>query len=315
MKKILPIVIALLIVTATSVFAQSTVDLRVTRPAEHKVAKRVVQLLAESEDQDGDRAVFEWAQSNLSATDFAPSIYGVANAASYAEDQLNKIAPDQIVAIFGVGMTTNTGYAQTLPLTDELVGVSVYVQHPLTGRRIRARLFFVSPSQINLAIPSELLDGLHTLSGEPTTTIFVEQPSANKYCQKAVSVRRTNGGIFSANSSGRGLPAGLVLRVINGQHVYEAITHGKSIVVGAEPTFLVLFGTGLRHAADGTTVATIGGVSVPVMYAGPQGSGAQAFAGLDQVNIALPRALNGRATVSLAVTVDGRAANVLDLRF
>lgn len=38
---------------------------------------------------------------------------------------------------------------------------------------------------------------------------------------------------------------------------------------------------------------------------GPQGS----YAGLDQVNVVLPRSLAGRGEVDVLLTVDGRAAN------
>lgn len=52
--------------------------------------------------------------------------------------------------------------------------------------------------------------------------------------------------------------------------------------------------------------ATIGGVGVPVTYAGAQGG----YVGLDQVNVGpVPRALMGAGVVSVAVTVDGLAAN------
>jgi uncharacterized protein (TIGR03437 family) len=313
MKKFLTATIAIFVLFSANVFAQSASELRVNGPAKPVVAKRIVRALAELDGRDGDQDVHEWT-ANAATVDFAATIYGVANAASYAEEQLNSVAPDQIIAIFGTGLTTNTGYAQTLPLTTELSGVSVTIQHPVTGERLPAPLFFVSPSQINAAIPSALLNGLDTLSGELTTTIFVSQPNANKFSQKAVSLKRTNAGIFSANSSGRGLPAGLVLRVINQQFVYSPIVSGTPIVIANEPTYLVLFGTGLRHSS-GTVVASIGGVNVPVLYSGAQGTGPRAFAGLDQINILLPQSLNGRGNVNLVVTVDGLASNVLDLRF
>ena len=36
-----------------------------------------------------------------------------------------------------------------------------------------------------------------------------------------------------------------------------------------------------------------------------------AFAGLDQVNLLLPRSLAGRGDVDVALTVDGKAANIV----
>jgi uncharacterized protein (TIGR03437 family) len=50
---------------------------------------------------------------------------------------------------------------------------------------------------------------------------------------------------------------------------------------------------------------TIGGVAVPVFYAGAQGT----YPGLDQVNIVLPLQLRGKGEVDLILTVDGQAAN------
>lgn len=49
----------------------------------------------------------------------------------------------------------------------------------------------------------------------------------------------------------------------------------------------------------------IGGIAAPVIFAGEQGE----FAGLDQINVALPSALAGRGDVEVALTVDGKAAN------
>jgi uncharacterized protein (TIGR03437 family) len=55
--------------------------------------------------------------------------------------------------------------------------------------------------------------------------------------------------------------------------------------------------------------AVIGGVEAEVTWAGAQPT----FPGLDQINIRLPRSLAGRGEVELTVTVDGRAASVLEL--
>lgn len=73
----------------------------------------------------------------------------------------------------------------------------------------------------------------------------------------------------------------------------------------SDQVFLVLYGTGLRHA--GSVVMTVNGVNVPVLYFGAQGQ----FAGLDQINISLPRSLAGAGAVSIVATVDGVAANMV----
>jgi uncharacterized protein (TIGR03437 family) len=76
--------------------------------------------------------------------------------------------------------------------------------------------------------------------------------------------------------------------------------------------YLALFGTGIRHRRSLEKVsARIGELSVPVVYAGAQNS----FAGLDQVNLKLPRnsALSGEQEIE--VRVEGFVSNKVKVRF
>lgn len=74
-------------------------------------------------------------------------------------------------------------------------------------------------------------------------------------------------------------------------------------------TVLELYGTGIRgHSASGVT-CTVGGVSVPVLYAGAQGQSA----GLDQVNFSLPSSLANRSQLNIVLTVDGQIANTVTI--
>jgi len=86
---------------------------------------------------------------------------------------------------------------------------------------------------------------------------------------------------------------------------------GNPIDLGEEgdQVVLVLFGTGIRGRTSLAGVRlTVGGVSVPVAYAGEQPD----FVGLDQVNTAaLPRSLRGRGLVDVILTVDGKAPNTV----
>jgi len=60
----------------------------------------------------------------------------------------------------------------------------------------------------------------------------------------------------------------------------------------SDQLFLVLFGTGMRFRSSLSNVSVkIGGIDAPVEYAGPQGE----FAGLDQINVRLPRCWQGEA--------------------
>jgi uncharacterized protein (TIGR03437 family) len=107
----------------------------------------------------------------------------------------------------------------------------------------------------------------------------------------------------------------------NGAYAYESVAVfdqansrflTRPVALGAEgeQVFLVLFGTGIRHRSALTNVkATIGGIEIPVDYAGPQAG----FVGLDQVNVKLPRTLTGRGEVDVLLTVDGKSSNVVKL--
>ena len=78
--------------------------------------------------------------------------------------------------------------------------------------------------------------------------------------------------------------------------------------------------TGIRHApdpnpTDGNGVAesvqvNLGGVSAAPLFAGAQGE----FVGLDQINLQIPLSLAGRGEVEVVITVNGRAANTIQLR-
>ncbi len=63
-----------------------------------------------------------------------------------------------------------------------------------------------------------------------------------------------------------------------------------------------MYGTGFRNAT--TVTATIGNLSVPVLYAG-----ASSYSGEDQVNIGpIPPSLAGKGNVTVVVTADDKAA-------
>jgi uncharacterized protein (TIGR03437 family) len=126
-------------------------------------------------------------------------------------------------------------------------------------------------------------------------------------------------GLFTANSDGLGAPAAFALRVRDGRiepdletvAQYDAaqgrfVPRPIDLGPGNEQVFLILFGTGLRyHSGLPAVSAKIAGMETYVQYAGTQGD----FAGLDQVNVQLPRNLIGRGEVEVALTVEGKTAN------
>ena len=85
----------------------------------------------------------------------------------------------------------------------------------------------------------------------------------------------------------------------------------SSVSLGSskDQTYLFLFGTGFAAAGTGGVKVSIGGVSVPVKFAGSQGG----FAGLDQVNLLLPASLAGKGKVGIQLTANGIAANAVNV--
>jgi virginiamycin B lyase len=223
------------------------------------------------------------------------------------------VAAESIVAAFGSRLATATLAGTTLPLPTELANTRVSVRDSAGAVR-DAPLFFVSPAQVNYLMPAA------TASGAATITITSGDGSLSIGAAQLATVAP---GLFAANADGRGVAAANVLRIKadNSQSyepaaVFDAAQNrfvARAIDLGPESdrVFLILFGSGLRfRSALSTVTVRIGGVDVAVSFAGAQGD----FAGLDQVNLLLPRSLAGRGEVDLVLTVDGRVANTVTVR-
>jgi uncharacterized protein (TIGR03437 family) len=231
----------------------------------------------------------------------AASIATTVSAASFAP----AIAPDSIASVFGTGLAGSISIAATQPLPTTLDGVTVKIKDSASVER-NALLFFISPGQINFQVPSA------TAPGAATATIELNGGTLGA---GAVNVAVVAPGFFTFNGNGRGVPAGYALRVRGGAQTREAI-HQPGAANQFEPrpidlglpddqVWLVLFGTGIRgRTALSNVMAAIGGVNALVGYAGAQGD----FAGLDQVNLLVPRSLIGRGEVDVVLIVDGQTA-------
>src|SRR5262245_33025963 len=84
----------------------------------------------------------------------AQSVVSV-NAASF----LGPLAPATIAAAFGNNLATRLEAAQSLPLPTQIAGVTVRVIDSANVEHF-ARLFFVSPGQINYLIPEQAAPGV-----------------------------------------------------------------------------------------------------------------------------------------------------------
>jgi uncharacterized protein (TIGR03437 family) len=182
--------------------------------------------------------------------------------------------------------------------------VSVKVRDSVGEERL-APLFFVSPEQINFQVPRGTAVGMATVMVTSGDNIV------------AAGLARIAGvapGLFSANSTGRGVAAGFWTRVAEGgaqsvDYLFDLSTHESVPVDLGAPTdqiFLSIYGTGFR---GGTSVtATVGGDGVPVSSF----AAVRDYQGLDIVTIGpLPRTLIGRGEVDMSLAVDGTTANLV----
>ena len=218
------------------------------------------------------------------------------------------LAPNSIAASFGAGLANSTQVATTQPLPTSLNTTTVLVIDSRNTSRF-AQLFFASTGQINLLVPS----------GTTTGNAIVRTALEGAFVADGiVEITSVAPALFTTNSSGNGLAAAVLLRVkADGSQSFEPISRLDSATNTIVPVpidfgaatdrlFLLLFGTGIggRSSLSAVTVQ-VGGENAPVSFAGAQGD----FVGLDQINAELPRALIGKGSVTVNLTVDNRTAN------
>ena len=220
--------------------------------------------------------------------------------------QIEALAAESIISVYGADLASVTVAATTLPLPTSLTGNSVTVTDS-AGVARPAPLYFVSPGQINFEIPAG------TAAGTATVTI---QNQNGTIQSTTISIGAVSPGIFELN--GAGLVAAWVLPVISGvqqtlQPVYQVVSGSVvalpvSLGPATEQVYLEIYGTGFRNATNFT--ATVGGVNVPVLGA----AATSQFVGEDQVNIGpLPQALAGKGSVNIVLTANGQQANVVTI--
>lgn len=216
------------------------------------------------------------------------------NAASYAQT----IAPDSIVATFGTGISQSTASANSLPLPLTLNGVTVMVNN------LSAPLLYVSPTQINYVVPTNVDPGVATVK---------VMSGGTEIANGTVTIETVSPSIFTILSSGKGVPAAQVTADgVSFQPVGNSDGTPRVLSVGtaAKPNFLVLYGTGLRRRSSMTNVRVmIGGVQAEVSFLGAHSR----LVGVDQLNVKLPESLRGRGSVDVVVTIDGKTANTVTI--
>jgi uncharacterized protein (TIGR03437 family) len=220
------------------------------------------------------------------------------------------VAVNSLASLFGANMASGIAQATAQPLPTVLGGVALTVTDA-AGTPRAAPLLYVSPNQINFAIPDGTVPGLATL--------LVSTASSTQTFTAAVrSVAPT---LFSMNGTGSGVAAATAVAfqtanplVQSPVPVYQCGGSGCAAVpipLGAGTSVYVSFyGTGIRNRSSLANVgATIDGIGVPVLYAGP----APGYTGLDQVNVGLVLGLRGSGESNVVLTVDGQAANTVTI--
>ena len=232
------------------------------------------------------------------------SIVSAANPAAAA------IAPGSLATAYGKDLANSKAAGTPLPLPATFGGTSVSIQDS-SGNTTLAPLLYVSPTQVNFEVPPAVAIGTSTItvaSGDGTQSIASEQIAA------------VAPGLFELNSAG--LAAAYVILYHPGgaetvEQVYsvtssgEVVTNAVSLGSSTDTPYLFLFGTGFEAAGTAGVKVSIGGINVPVTFAGSQGG----FVGLDQANVELPASLAGKGKVTIQLTADGLAANAVNITF
>ncbi len=221
---------------------------------------------------------------------------------SAASFRVDTLARGSIVAAFG----TNLGDPATPNLTQVFVKDSGGFEFP-------ARVLAVSPDQVNFVLPE-----INTL-GQAEVTV---KNKGALVARGLLGVVGVSPGLFTANADGRGVPAAVVQRVKADNSVsYEPVASFDNstnrfvpspidLGVESDQVYLVLFGTGWGNQSPDRVQVYIGDVKARVLFAGKHPD----FAGLDQINVSLPRKLIGRGEVDAFVTIAGKTANPIKLR-
>ncbi len=214
------------------------------------------------------------------------------------------LAPESIASIYGAGLAATTQQAQSQPLPNSLGGVTVTLQDS-SGTAFPVPVFYVSPNQVNCFVPKGVAAGVANLVVANGSTTF----------SGTALIGATAPGLYTAGPSGLGPAAA---QVVDNQGTYsntfQCAPASRCALVPIDVNkagYLVLYGTGIRGGSQANVSVRIGNIDAPVSFAGAQGG----FAGLDQVNVALPAKLKGRGQLVVTVTVSGQATNMGQLTF
>ena len=196
------------------------------------------------------------------------------------------LSPESQASLFGSRLAPAAESANPFSAPTSLGGISLRVVDSSGTLRL-ARLLNVSPSRIDFEVPTGTTDG----------TVSLEVVNArSEFNQTTAQIRSVAPALFT-------------------QEDHTALAYTTRLgrprnPADNRPVQLILFATGIRNRSSlANAQCTIGGISVPVNYAGPNENG---LPGLDQVNVTLLSTLKG-GWADLVLTVDGISSNTVSI--
>jgi uncharacterized protein (TIGR03437 family) len=238
---------------------------------------------------------------------------------SAASSQIG-VTPDSLASIFGSNLATVTAVAGAPPWPPALGDMPFVRIMDSAGATAFAQLIYVSPSQMNIWIPSGLALGPATVAF--TTTGLPPGVGAAALRIEGVNLLAAAPALFSASGDGTGVAAASAIRVVLPSPVQAPVPvftcdkpgscSAVPIDLGIDsPVYLTLYGTGIKGGGGtANTTVKIGDTVLPTLYAGPQPQ----TPGLDQVNVGLPLSLRGAGLVNVTVMVNGISSNAVQIR-
>lgn len=222
----------------------------------------------------------------------APSLSdgGVVNAATFLAGNL---APGSLYAAFGVRLGSTTSGVPSVPLPTTFAGVSFWING------FPAPLLFVSPGQVNLQIPWEVVPGPATVTAVTNGTPAVVNGALSNTI--SVNIAPSSPGLFVATHlDGSAISTD---KPATGDEVLVVYGTGLGPVTVSVPTGQASPSNPLAATVE-TPAVTIGGILGDVIFSGM----APFFVGLYQVNVKMPGNVAAGDKTPLALTIGGQSA-------
>ena len=233
----------------------------------------------------------------------APTIASVTDGASYTAN----VAQGAFFTVWGTNLAPSSSGLTDFPRPTSVGGVKVTFTPTTGGAGTDTYLIYIGTGQINGLLPSTVPVGNYTVT---VTNGTVSSPVATK-------VVASKPALFTQDQSGTGL-AVVQNYVSSSETDWNRLTTGTYNAALSSPAkpgqVLIAWGTGIGpypqadNAAgvyhDFSTAepitAIVGGVSIPVAFAGRAG-----YAGEDQINFTLPNNIPTGCAVPLQISVNG----------